>query len=101
MSEFVQSGFPEHEWLPWEFTYQKQSWSKSLSNQREYMNWLGKTLGYTKETDWYRLKREDFTQNKGSTLITRYRSVSHAVTTLFPEHDWKISLNRLPFILLL
>ena len=38
-------------------------------NQKDYIYWLGKKLGYTTMEDWYKVSRADFDNNYGRSLF--------------------------------
>src|SRR5687767_4061560 len=40
-------------------------------NQRQFMDQLGKKLGYTRMDDWYKLTKEDILHNGGSSLLEK------------------------------
>ena len=44
---------PQHAWLPWKFNSLPKNYWDDKTNQRNYMNWLGKHLNITKMEDWY------------------------------------------------
>jgi hypothetical protein len=49
--------YPEHEWVPWKFRVNTGFWN-DITNQREYMNWVGKQLNYKEMSDWYKITQE-------------------------------------------
>jgi hypothetical protein len=78
--------FPE--WL--ERRVRKGFWSDP-QNHKRYLRWLGNRLGFAKWEDWYRLTLLDFQRNRGGSLVHNYYGASPvlAVTTNFPEYEWK------------
>jgi hypothetical protein len=60
-------------------------------NHKRYMQWLGRRLGFRKPDDWYRVTINDFKDNHGSGFLSVCYDSSPilAVTTNFPDHDWK------------
>lgn len=88
VSTLMRACFPEHPWHEWLFTNTpKRFWSRRV-NQRRYMDWLGKTLGYTCREDWYRTTERDLLDHKGKSLLVRHGSVGGVVMACFPEHEW-------------
>ena len=85
----VTSVFPEYEWKPWLFAHVPRNfWSKE-SNRREFMDWLGKQLGYEKKEDWYRVSIKDIVDNGGYGVLGYYgNSPSTLVTNVYNEHTW-------------
>jgi hypothetical protein len=81
-------------WNPWEFKDNEHKLSKfwrDLENQRRYFAWLGSVLGVRDLEGWYSVKLQDFYAHGGTQLMWSIynKSPRQAVTTLFPEHDWK------------
>lgn len=48
----LQSTYPHIEWLTWRFNKVPTGFWDVISNQRNYLEWLGKQLGYKKLDDW-------------------------------------------------
>eukprot|EP01114_Cavostelium_apophysatum_P021760 TRINITY_DN7678_c1_g1_i3.p1 TRINITY_DN7678_c1_g1~~TRINITY_DN7678_c1_g1_i3.p1 ORF type:complete len:362 (-),score=85.74 TRINITY_DN7678_c1_g1_i3:265-1350(-) len=62
------------------------------SNQRSFLDLLAKKLNIRDLDDWYKVKKKDFVENGGQALLNNYYggSVSKAITTLYPDHVWKL-----------
>ncbi len=54
-SDVVMSIFQHHKWQPWRFVSVRNSYWGKKSNQREYLEWLGETLGFKAREDWYNI----------------------------------------------
>lgn len=90
LAKALTTAYPEHRWNPWQFRQNLSVgfWS-DLGNQRAFMEWLGKELGYKEMKDWYNLTGEDVAKNGGGSLLTNHRgSPSLLVRSVFPEHTW-------------
>jgi len=48
--------FPFHEWLPWKFAHVERNWWSDNKNQRKFMDWLRKEMGYTDMESLYSLR---------------------------------------------
>lgn len=72
--EAVRELYPDTELQPWRFTSVKQRHWQSASNRREYLLWLGQTLGFRADHDWQRLTADAFRRNHGAGLMAFYRS---------------------------
>jgi hypothetical protein len=86
----LRDGFPQYDWKPWLFAKvpHGQFWD-SRANQRSYLEWLGKCLGYRSMDDWYGLSVLDFHRNKGSAFIQRFQySPAKAVTSVMGGRNW-------------
>lgn len=82
--------YPERAWLPWKFHCAPKFW-KSVDNQREYFQWLGKELGVEHLDDWYKvLNQKVIGNNYAGTLLKLYNySPSKALMACYPDHEWK------------
>ena len=88
-SKVVISLFPDYNWLEWKFGMSPLNFWKNKKNQKKYMDWLGKELGYTTMVDWYNITRKKFSKNYGSGLLNQYNgSPSKVVSSLFPDYNW-------------
>lgn len=89
--ECISSNFPELDLQFWRFSSSRGNWEE-LANQRDYINWLGNRLGIGHPTDWYAVTEQDFIDNYGITLLSRYyaSSISDCImTVLGEEHPWE------------
>lgn len=95
----LQDAYPDHKWLPWRFSVglPNKFWDNK-QNQREFMDWLGFTLGYTQLEDWYSITTKELDQNGGNYLLQKFNdSPCDLVQSTFPEHNWKIWMfDRVP-----
>ena len=93
----LQSLYPNAKWLPWKFTTTPQNFWRDPANQRAYLEWLGKELGYSKREDWYKVRWRDFLDNYGSTLVIKIHGspakLLAAVFTDFEFEPWRF-VNR-------
>jgi len=88
----IGSLFPDYNWLEWKFRVTRPHFWKDKKNQKKYINWLGKKLGYTTMEDWYKISAKNMSKNHGSGLLNQYNSSpAKIVMTLFPDHKWVIS----------
>ena len=74
----------------------------NMENQKMYMNWLGKHLGFITIDCWYKLTGEMVRKNKGIALIKRHynNSVIQLLKGVFPEHtfhEWKFCRTSVGF----
>jgi hypothetical protein len=82
--------YPEHIWLPWKFSQKVPiGFWNSFKNQKKFMDWLGKQLGFIALEDWYKLTTEIIEQFRGSGLLQKYNgSIQKTIESIFPEHSW-------------
>jgi hypothetical protein len=58
-------------------------------NRKEYMNWLGRKLGFQKIENWYKITGSEFYHNKGGTLLVKHGgSPIEVLKANFPEYEW-------------
>lgn len=62
-----------HEWHNWRFVDLPRDYWKKKTNQKEYLVWLGKKLGYKNTEDLYHLTNADFENNHGAGLLAEYK----------------------------
>lgn len=81
---------PTKKWLPWQFPTVPQGFWQDPENRRAYMKWLGQKCGFSKPTDWYRLQRQHFNDNRGDALFATYYkgSVYNALKDFRPNYNW-------------
>lgn len=85
-SKVVVQTLNEHKWEMFKFTTPEGHW-KDEKNQREYLEWLGRELGYSKMEDWYKISAGLIQNNKGGSLLASYQnSPSKCVMEIFKEH---------------
>jgi hypothetical protein len=96
----LSSIYPNHPWIKDYFTTQllaKLSRSrnrdpslwKNLKDQREFMDALGKKLGFQEIEHWYKVTKKMIGENGGYSLLAKYEySVMALLQSVFPEHSW-------------
>ncbi len=64
----------------------------SVSNQRSFLDSLGKSLNITSHEEWYKVTIAKVYEHGGASLLTyRYgNSVRKLLTTVYPEYHLKI-----------
>jgi hypothetical protein len=92
LSKALQFVYPNHTWYPWLFKQQNlpNGYWDQKDNQKQFMNWLGKELGFQKMDDWYKLTRENIKFNGGTGLFERHGSSRLTLLqSTFSEHKWQ------------
>ncbi len=79
---------PEREWHAWHFHKVTAGFWDDTVNCRKYLEWLADQLGFKKETDWYRVRLEDFRERSGTAFIHRFKTPYKSLTIAFPNYDW-------------
>lgn len=85
----LKSIYPEYKWLFWKFTSAPNNSWDSKENQLEYLTCLGKELGYTRMKDWYQITQNDFQNNYGANLLSKYDGSPYKLLkSLLENHHW-------------
>ena len=89
----ISSNYPEHNLRFWFMKKSRGNWRKK-ENQREYLEWLGEKLCFTKPADWYHVIETDFINHHGVTLISNdyHCGVANCIMSVFDEHHWEETL---------
>jgi len=88
--QIIATNYPNFEWKPWLFARACNRFWEDLSNQREYLSWVGKRLGFLGLEDMYKINVSSFEENCGSGLLCRFeKSPSRFLKIAFPNFDWK------------
>ena len=88
--KLVTSIYPNYNWVIWKFIMVPLGyWKYDIKHRKEYMDWLGKELGYTTMDDWYKISKKDIYNNYGRGLTCYYNN-SHIklVTSIYPNYEW-------------
>ncbi len=84
----LQNVYPDHKWVFWWFnSVPWGSWDKK-ENQREYMDSLGRKLGYQTMEDWYKITWEEMYNLGGSGLLKKHGSRLKLLKSVYPNHKW-------------
>ena len=85
--ELLKSIYPTYDWLFFKFSM-LNLWDE-YEYQIEYIEWLGKQLGFSKLSDWYNINGQVFKKNYGSGLIIKYNdSPYQLLSSVYPEYEW-------------
>lgn len=81
--------FPEHKWQVYKFKDTPNWYWREPTNQREFLEFVGSELGYTKMEDYYKISARAIKNCGGETLTSYFGgSPSNCVMELFKEHHW-------------
>jgi hypothetical protein len=84
----VKSIFPEHKWIPWNFTNLPAGWWDDAAHLREYMDWLAGELQLKSKDDWYNVSYLDVQRHHGRSLFRRFKSLGDVLHAAYPEHKF-------------
>jgi hypothetical protein len=90
LQKALEINYSEYKWLSWRFPRVITGFWESESNQKTFMDWMGKQLSFKELEDWYQVRVEDFNKYGGRGLLVHYYGDSKikALTTIYAEHDW-------------
>lgn len=82
--------YPEADWLPWLFDVIPKGFWEQKVNQKAFLDWLEKKLGYKSKEDWYQVTSKDFLANHGGGLLMHYfnGSPSALVMAVYSDYEW-------------
>ncbi|MGA0164699.1 MAG: hypothetical protein ACO3LE_10730, partial [Bdellovibrionota bacterium] len=87
------SDLEDSEKYPWLGKKVRNGFWNNEANQKAYMKWLGKKLGYTEAEHWYGLTQDQIKANRGSTLLSKFQGSSQKIVTALvdkaPEDGWE------------
>jgi hypothetical protein len=78
--------YPSYTWYPWKFDLIPLDIWDRPGIQKEFFDWVGKELGFTKYEDYYKLKYSTVKMLGGGALIKKYNSL---YKTLCAVYDYK------------
>lgn len=82
--------YPDYDWKPWFFAFPGSKFWKKPENRRQYLDWLGRELGFATPEDWKNLRHDHLLNNHGTTLLKFYRrSLAIAMREYLPGHEWE------------
>lgn len=89
LGKALQSVYPDHIWFPWKFeqNLSRGFWDKQ-KNQKDFMDWLGKELGFNQMDDWYNINHERILERGGAGLLNKYKSRFRLLESIYPDHLW-------------
>jgi hypothetical protein len=87
-SALVKSVYSGYEWKEGHFGPNRGFWNNP-TNQRKYLDDLGKKLGFVGKDDWYNITLKHVLENGGSALLRIYgNSPANFVKSVYLEHPW-------------
>jgi hypothetical protein len=88
--DIVKSAFPQHDWLPWKFSYIPQSiWQRDPDLVNRFFNYIGAKLKISSMDQWYGVTTNDVEHFGGSGILENLGSLVAALSAVFPSHSWK------------
>jgi hypothetical protein len=88
--EFLNSYYPDKEFLPWKFYRVGNNYWKDKTNKKHCLNWLINKLNYNDYEDYYNLSLNMFNNNECARLVGCYQdSTYELLRDLCPEYKWK------------
>ena len=89
-SSAVVDVFREHRWERFKFKVVPHGYWEDSKNQRNFMEWLGGKLNFSKMEDWYKINKVSFLENHGAGFLKKFgNSPRAAVVGVFRGHEWE------------
>lgn len=83
--------YPHHIWHEWRFlnNNRMECWNHD-ENQKDFLDELGKQLGFKTFRDWYNISTVEIIKNGGNGLLSKYgKSSAKLVMSVYSKHKWK------------
>ncbi len=93
IAELLKLAFPEHDWVEWKFARVTNGFWESKTNQRMYLLWLFKELKLKFPDEAAELKKNDFENNYGATLVYD-QTITEILQNAFETYDWVSILQK-------
>jgi hypothetical protein len=90
----LKDAFPKHRWKEWLFVKVPERFWDDPANQKRYLRWLGKKLGYKRSRDWEQATNKDFATNHGAGLVAIYGSHIRLLKECVPGFREEVSRHR-------
>jgi hypothetical protein len=87
-SKLLMSVYPSHAWGQGRFNTARRYW-KNKDNYRDFLDNLGKQLGFKRMDDWIHITMKQIVENGGSTILLRHgRSPFKLLKSVYSKHNW-------------
>ena len=83
--------YPKYNFLAWKFKKIERGFFNNRKNVLIYINWIEKKLDINKKKDWYNFGYENFENNNGHALLSRFsHSPLKILQYCFPKYPWLV-----------
>ena len=89
MYELMKLVYPEHEWIPWNFTQAPQGYWKIKENRLTWCEAFRKQHEIKDLDDFYKYQLSDWEQFPGRCVGFYGDSIVNMLKELYPEHQWR------------
>jgi hypothetical protein len=95
------SVYNQYDWLPWKFGRCPRSYFEDVNNVRKFLDWAGKELNLKDMGGWYSVTSKVNKEQRlwlmfqnlidlgGHQAVTKYNSLYHLLSTIYPEFKWE------------
>jgi hypothetical protein len=85
----LRTAFPQHAWVPWQFSHAPRKFWRDSNNQRAYFLWAAHELSIDHPHGWYNVSSRQLLKLFGGDLLRLYGgSLQDALLSVFPEHQF-------------
>ncbi len=86
----LHSLYPDYPWKPWKFrSVPAGYWEEDFLHHRSFFEDYFKSHYMREYEDWYKVRQVDIIRYGGGVLHYFGGSLSRALSTVYPEYDWK------------
>ena len=85
-SKLLSFVYPHHNWKVWKFGTVSKGYWNDKENRKNFLDELGRNLGYNQLDDWYNISNLDFV-NSGGTGLLKF-TILRLLQSAYPEHTW-------------
>ena len=85
--QLLELAFPEYDWIEWKFVRVSNGFWESKTNQQMYLLWLFKELKLKFPDEAAELRKIDFVNNYGGTLVYD-QTTTEVLQKAFETYDW-------------
>lgn len=87
--QFVKAMNKDYKYKDWLFNMVPQAYWNDVKNVKEYIEWLYNILEYKSLEDWYSVKQDDFRNNNGMGLQSKYNCILiNILKDAYSDYEW-------------
>eukprot|EP01127_Copromyxa_protea_P020016 TRINITY_DN6614_c0_g1_i2.p1 TRINITY_DN6614_c0_g1~~TRINITY_DN6614_c0_g1_i2.p1 ORF type:complete len:524 (+),score=59.77 TRINITY_DN6614_c0_g1_i2:3-1574(+) len=88
LAKALKVAFPEHDWILGRFLYPPKNIWHGITECRQFMEYVARSLNITHMDDWYSITRRQIVSCGGIGIISHFGSLPAVLKATFPEVQW-------------
>ena len=99
-TKLIQSVYPDHDWIIWNFTKIPEMDWKDKTNLQQFVDYLRKKLKINCLDDWYRISEGQIQRISTISPIRKHGGLLQLLAFVYPHHSWnfaKFHNKTMPF----